>query len=75
MQQHTVRVWPSTEAHPREDELAWKLAEVAADPAPLDPDALLASVRAEREEAPVPEGRALTLAEATALLRHYLDED
>ena len=40
MQQHTVRVWPSTEAHPREEELAWKLAQMAADPAPLDPDAL-----------------------------------
>ncbi|MDF1701517.1 MAG: hypothetical protein P1V36_10210, partial [Planctomycetota bacterium] len=36
---------------------------------PLDPDAVLASVRAEREEAPTPEGRPLTLAEATALLR------
>ena len=32
MKTHEVRVWPSTEAHPREDELAWKLATVAADP-------------------------------------------
>ena len=34
---------------------------------PLDPDAVLADVRAEREEAPTPEGQPLTLAEATAL--------
>lgn len=31
MQTHTVRVWPSAETHPREEELAWKIAAVAAD--------------------------------------------
>jgi len=35
MQHHTVRVWPSAESHPREDELAWKIAAVAADPVPV----------------------------------------
>jgi len=29
--QHRVRVWPSAEAHPRDDQLAWKIAEVAAE--------------------------------------------
>ena len=38
MQQHTVRVWPSAEQHAREEELAWKLAQVAADAVPLDDD-------------------------------------
>ncbi|MBL25003.1 MAG: 2-methylcitrate dehydratase [Rhodospirillaceae bacterium] len=38
MQTHTVRVWPSAEAHPREDELAWKIAAVAADPVAVDDD-------------------------------------
>ncbi len=37
MQHHAVRVWPSAENHPREEELAWKLASVAVDDAPLDP--------------------------------------
>ena len=36
---------------------------------PLDPDAVLADVRAEREDAPTPDGQPLTLAEASALLR------
>lgn len=36
---------------------------------PLDPDAVLADVRAEREDAPTPEGQPLTLAQASALLR------
>jgi len=36
MQQHIVRVWPSAESHLREDELAWKIAAVAADPVPVD---------------------------------------
>jgi 2-methylcitrate dehydratase len=35
--EHHVRVWPSAEAHPRADQLAWKIAEVAAEP--LAPDA------------------------------------
>jgi len=39
MLQHSVRVWPSAEVHPREDELAWKIAAVAADPVPVDADA------------------------------------
>jgi len=34
---HRVRVWPSAEAHPRSDQLAWKIAEVAADR--IEPDA------------------------------------
>ena len=37
MQHHAVRVWPSADQHKREEELAWKLAAVAVDDAPLDP--------------------------------------
>ena len=38
MNQHEVRVYKSAETPPRERLLAWKLAEVAADDAPLDPE-------------------------------------
>jgi 2-methylcitrate dehydratase len=34
--EHEIRVHPSTEAFPREEELAWKLAEVATDLVPID---------------------------------------
>ena len=34
--EHHVRVWPSAEPHPRGDQLAWKIAEVAAER--IDPD-------------------------------------
>lgn len=37
MKKHTVRVYPSKENLPREDQLAWKIASVATDPAPIDP--------------------------------------
>ena len=36
MLQHSVCVWPSAESHPREDELAWKIAAVAADPVAVE---------------------------------------
>lgn len=36
MQNHTVRVYPSSATPPREDQLAWKLAEVATDMAPVE---------------------------------------
>ncbi|HEX7659943.1 MAG TPA: MmgE/PrpD family protein [Pseudonocardiaceae bacterium] len=35
MKEHLVTVHPSSEPFPREDELAWKIAEVAADPVPV----------------------------------------
>ncbi|MEE9239897.1 MAG: MmgE/PrpD family protein [bacterium] len=38
MRTHTVRVYPSKESLPKEEQLAWKIAEVAADPSPIDPD-------------------------------------
>jgi len=34
---HKVRVYPSSEVLPRHDQLAWKIAQVAADPVPLEP--------------------------------------
>ena len=37
MRTHAVRVHPSTEPLPREEELAWRIARVAADPVPLEP--------------------------------------
>ncbi|MFK8254133.1 MmgE/PrpD family protein [Ancylobacter terrae] len=37
MQEHRVRAYRASEKLAREDQLAWKLAEVAADPAPIDP--------------------------------------
>jgi len=37
MKTHTVRVHRSLEPLPREQELAWRIAEVAADPVPLEP--------------------------------------
>ncbi|MBO9577274.1 MAG: MmgE/PrpD family protein [Microbacteriaceae bacterium] len=36
---HRVRVWPSAEQHDRSEQLAWKLAELAAEGASLEPDA------------------------------------
>jgi len=38
MRQHRVRVFKSAELHVRSEELAWKLAEVACDDAPIDAD-------------------------------------
>ena len=38
MQWHHVRVHASAEKLPREEQLAWKIAEVAADPAPVETD-------------------------------------
>ena len=38
MKQHRVRVHPSTDLIAREDQLAWKMAEVAADPVGVEPD-------------------------------------
>ncbi len=39
MKEHTVRVSPSEEPLPREEQLAWKLARVATDKAPVDSEA------------------------------------
>ena len=33
---HKVRVYPSSEVLPRHDQLAWKIAQIAADPAPVE---------------------------------------
>ena len=38
MKLHSVRVHPSSENLPREDQLAWKIAEVAADPVAVTPE-------------------------------------
>lgn len=38
MQQHIIKVHPSSARLPREQQLAWKIAEVAADKAAIDPD-------------------------------------
>jgi len=38
MQQHQVRVYPSAESPTREQLLAWKIAAVAADPVPVQPE-------------------------------------
>lgn len=38
MRSHDVRVHPSRDALPREEQLAWKIAQVAADAVPLDDD-------------------------------------
>lgn len=38
MQEHHGRVYPSTQHLPRERQLAWKIAEVAADPVAVEPD-------------------------------------
>ncbi len=38
MRVHDVRVHPEADRLAREDQLAWKIASVATDPAPLDPD-------------------------------------
>ena len=38
MQIHQVRVYPSSAQLPREEQLAWKIAEVAADAVPVQPD-------------------------------------
>lgn len=40
MKLHEVRTYKSTERLPREQQLAWKLAEVAADPVPVMPDVI-----------------------------------
>src|SRR5258706_1197766 len=40
MQDHRVRVYPSAQTPPRQELLAWKLAAVAADDAPLDRDVI-----------------------------------
>ena len=37
MKNHTVRVYPSKENLPRENQLAWKFAQLAVDPVPVDP--------------------------------------
>lgn len=37
MKNHIVRVYPSKENLPRDEQLAWKIASVASDPAPIDP--------------------------------------
>nr|WP_279322867.1 hypothetical protein [Rhodothermus marinus] len=39
MQKHIVRVYSSKEHLPREEQLAWKLARVATDEAPIDEEA------------------------------------
>ena len=36
MTNHEVRVYPSSHSLPREEQLAWKIAAVAADPASID---------------------------------------
>ena len=38
MKSHYVRVWDAAESHPREDELAWKIAEYALSRPPIDDD-------------------------------------
>src|SRR5260370_35813385 len=38
MQIHHVKVYPSKAQLPREEQLAWKMASVAADPAPVQPE-------------------------------------
>lgn len=38
MKIHRLKVWPSAETHPREDELAWQFAELANDPVDVAPD-------------------------------------
>ena len=38
MKSHSVRVHPEADRLAREDQLAWKIASVAADPVPVDPD-------------------------------------
>ena len=38
MKKHTVRVYPSKEKLDRKDQLAWKIAEIASDNAPIKAD-------------------------------------
>src|SRR5689334_18870653 len=38
MKKHTVRVYPSKEHLPKEQQLAWKIAEVATDPVDVQPE-------------------------------------
>lgn len=38
MKRHSVRTYPSAETLPRADQLAWKIAEVASDPVPVEPE-------------------------------------
>ncbi len=40
MQTHTVRTYKSAEPLAREDQLAWKIAEVAADPVAVEPEVI-----------------------------------
>ncbi len=42
--EHEVRVWPSAEAHPVEDQLAWRIATVASEGAVLEPTADVADM-------------------------------
>ena len=72
MKTHEVGVWPSTEQHPREHELAWKLAAVACDPVPVESQVAemianriidnAAVALASAERAPVAAARAQALA-------------
>jgi len=38
VKRHSVRTYPSAETLPRADQLAWKIAEVASDPVPVEPE-------------------------------------
>lgn len=44
MERHVIRVHPSSDALPREEQLAWRLAQVAADPVPLDEEVVEAVI-------------------------------
>jgi len=44
MQTHTVRVYPSSAQLPREEQLAWKIAGVAADDVPVQPEVIEAII-------------------------------
>ncbi|MCG2798580.1 MAG: MmgE/PrpD family protein [Cellulomonas sp.] len=72
MRQHTVRTHPSADRLPRREQLAWALAEVAADPVPVEPEVTemvvnrliddLAVAAAALDRAPVAAARAQALA-------------
>ena len=47
MKTHEVRTYKSAEDLPRDNQLAWKIAEVAADPVAVDGDVIVASRRRE----------------------------
>ena len=40
MKDHQVRVWDPADPHPRQEELAWKMAEYAVSCPPIDIDVL-----------------------------------